>query len=85
MTRVSGIPVSIPAEDVELEGTLEVPDGATGIVAFAHESGSSRKSPHNTFVADVIHERGIGTLLFDLLTEAEDRTDPTLAAFASPS
>jgi len=65
--------VDIPVDDVELEGLLDVPDGATGVVVFAHGSGSSRKSPRNNFVAEVIRERGLGTLLFDLLTEAEDR------------
>jgi pimeloyl-ACP methyl ester carboxylesterase len=64
--------VSIPVNDVELEGMIEIPDGATGLVVFAHGSGSSRKSPRNNFVAEVIRERGLGTLLFDLLTEAED-------------
>lgn len=65
--------VSIPVGDVELEGMLELPEGATGLAVFAHGSGSSRKSPRNNFVAEVIRERGLGTLLFDLLTEAEDR------------
>lgn len=63
----------IPVDDVELEGILDVPDGATGLVVFAHGSGSSRKSPRNNFVAEVIRERGLGTLLFDLLTEEEDQ------------
>ena len=65
--------VSIPVENVELEGTLAVPGGARGLVIFSHGSGSSRKSPRNNFVAEVIRERGLGTLLFDLLTEEEDR------------
>ncbi|WP_181692230.1 dienelactone hydrolase family protein [Natronomonas sp. LN261] len=65
--------VSIPADGVELEGTLAIPDGASGLVVFAHGSGSSRKSPRNNFVAEVLRDRGLGTLLFDLLTEAEDR------------
>jgi len=65
--------VSIPVGDVELEGMLAVPEGASGLVVFAHGSGSSRKSPRNNFVAEVIRDRGLGTLLFDLLTEAEDR------------
>ena len=66
--------VHIPAKDVELEGDLNVPDGATGLVVFAHGSGSSRKSPRNNFVAEVIRDRGLGTLLFDLLTEEEDQS-----------
>lgn len=65
--------MSIPVDDVTLEGMLDVPDGATGLVVFAHGSGSSRKSPRNNFVAEVIRERGLGTLLFDLLTEEEDQ------------
>lgn len=64
---------SIPAGDVALEGDLRVPEGATGVVAFAHGSGSSRHSPRNNFVADELRQRGLGTLLFDLLTEREDR------------
>lgn len=66
-------PETIPVDDVELEGELVVPDGASGVVIFAHGSGSSRHSPRNNFVAETIRERGLGTLLFDLLTEAEDR------------
>ena len=65
--------VSIDLEDVTLEGTLGVPPEASGVVVFAHGSGSSRLSPRNNFVADEIRERGVGTLLFDLLTEEEDR------------
>jgi len=64
--------VRIPADGVELEGALVVPDGAPGLVAFAHGSGSSRHSPRNNYVAGVLQEHGLGTLLFDLLTEAED-------------
>jgi alpha-beta hydrolase superfamily lysophospholipase len=65
--------VSIPVDGVTLEGALAVPPDAPGIVVFAHGSGSSRKSPRNNFVAEVIRDRGLGTLLFDLLTAAEDR------------
>jgi pimeloyl-ACP methyl ester carboxylesterase len=74
MSRTSENRVSIPVDDVELEGMLDIPGGATGLVVFAHGSGSSRKSPRNNFVAEVIRDRGLGTLLFDLLTEEEDRT-----------
>ena len=73
MTQRSETLVDIPVEGVELEGMLEVPPGATGLVVFAHGSGSSRKSPRNNYVAEAIRERGLGTLLFDLLTEEEDR------------
>lgn len=77
MSGTKPTPVTIPADGVELEGDLAVPPGASGLVVFAHGSGSSRKSPRNNFVADVIRERGLGTLLFDLLTEEEDRTYET--------
>ena len=70
-TESEGI-VRIPAGGVELEGALAVPDDAPGIVLFAHGSGSSRHSPRNNYVAGVLREHGVGTLLFDLLTEAED-------------
>ncbi|KTG27802.1 dienelactone hydrolase family protein [Haloferax profundi] len=70
-------PVTIPADGVELEGDLGIPEGASGLVVFAHGSGSSRKSPRNNYVADVIREHGVGTLLFDLLTEEEDQTYET--------
>ena len=63
--------VTIPIDGAELEGLLQVPAGARGIVLFAHGSGSSRLSPRNLAVARAFHERGLGTLLFDLLTPAE--------------
>ncbi|MFF8840842.1 alpha/beta family hydrolase [Streptomyces sp. NPDC015130] len=63
--------VRIPATGATLAGRLAVPDGATGIVLFAHGSGSSRHSPRNRAVADALNQAGLGTLLFDLLTEAE--------------
>lgn len=64
--------VGIRAGALELEGALEIPVRAGGIVLFAHGSGSSRMSPRNRFVAGELHRRGIATLLFDLLIEAED-------------
>ena len=64
--------VHIPADEIRLEGELILPSGAQGVVAFAHGSGSSRHSPRNTFVAGVLQAAGLGTLLFDLLTRAED-------------
>jgi putative phosphoribosyl transferase len=63
--------VRIVSDTVELEGTLAIPAGAHGIVLFAHGSGSSRLSPRNTYVAEELRKAGIGTLLFDLLTEEE--------------
>jgi putative phosphoribosyl transferase len=61
---------------VELAGRLTVPEGARGLVLFAHGSGSSRRSPRNRYVAGVLNQAGLGTLLFDLLTsdEGSDRT-----------
>jgi alpha-beta hydrolase superfamily lysophospholipase len=56
---------------VGLEGTLVLPAVSHGVVLFAHGSGSSRLSPRNARVADALHELGLGTLLFDLLTEYE--------------
>lgn len=65
--------VHIPAGSVELDGELILPPTVKGVVAFAHGSGSSRFSPRNTYVAEVLQQQGIGTLLFDLLTREEDR------------
>ncbi|MGZ0018498.1 dienelactone hydrolase family protein [Nitrosomonas sp. wSCUT-2] len=65
--------VKIPAGSIELSGELILPQGAKGIVLFAHGSGSSRFSPRNTYVANVLQQHGIATLLFDLLTRAEDQ------------
>jgi dienelactone hydrolase len=63
--------VQIPAGILRLEGTLNLPEGATGTVLFAHGSGSSRFSPRNAYVARMLQNAGLGTLLFDLLSEAE--------------
>lgn len=67
--------VTIPAASVALDGVLALPDGATGIVVFAHGSGSSRHSPRNRQVAGALQQAGFATLLFDLLTEDEAATD----------
>jgi dienelactone hydrolase len=64
--------VHIPANGIELEGALVIPAMACGVVLFAHGSGSSRHSPRNNFVAEVLQTAGIGTLLIDLLTREED-------------
>ncbi|MFK3729059.1 phosphoribosyltransferase family protein [Streptomyces sp. NPDC088090] len=63
--------VRIPVGDLELRGDLALPDGAAGLVLFAHGSGSGRHSPRNRAVAGALNRAGLGTLLFDLLTEAE--------------
>lgn len=67
--------IQIVAGPVLLTGELNVPAEATGIVVFAHGSGSSRHSPRNQYVARVIRDAGVGTLLFDLLTRAEEARD----------
>ena len=67
--------VQIPSGDVSLEGDLNIPAGAKGIVLFAHGSGSSRLSPRNRFVAGVLNKAGLATLLMDLLTAEEERID----------
>ena len=67
--------VRVGAGRVSLEGTLSIPEHAPGIVLFAHGSGSSRHSPRNRYVASVIQEAGMGTLLFDLLTREEEAVD----------
>jgi dienelactone hydrolase len=69
--------VRIPIGNVTLEGILAVPEAADSIVLFAHGSGSSRRSPRNNFVAKVLFDAGIATLLFDLLTEEEDEVYET--------
>ncbi|MHB1530924.1 dienelactone hydrolase family protein [Acidithiobacillus sp.] len=65
--------VTIHADGESLEGTLALPPDARGLVLFAHGSGSSRLSPRNNYVAQVLRSGGVGTLLFDLLSEEEDR------------
>ena len=68
-------PVRIPIGTAELAGDLVVPAGAGALVLFAHGSGSSRHSPRNRFVAEALRWRGVGTLLFDLLTAEEEEED----------
>jgi putative phosphoribosyl transferase len=65
----------IELSDANLFGDLNVPNGALGLVIFAHGSGSGRKSSRNRFVARVLQEHRVGTLLFDLLTLEEERLD----------
>ena len=68
-------PVQIPIGSLSLSGDLDALHGVQGIVLFAHGSGSSRHSPRNRYVAKVLQEANLGTLLFDLLTEDEERID----------
>jgi putative phosphoribosyl transferase len=67
--------VQIRSGAAMLNGELSIPGGATGVVLFAHGSGSGRHSPRNQFVARTIREAGVGTLLFDLLTSEEEAID----------
>src|SRR5262245_6658052 len=67
--------VQIAAGAVTLNGDLGLPDRATGCVLFAHGSGSSRRSSRNRFVAAELRDAGLATMLMDLLTEQEERTD----------
>ena len=67
--------VLVPAGPVELAGDLAVPEGARGVVVFAHGSGSGRGSPRNRRVADELQDAAVGSLLVDLLTPEEDEVD----------
>ena len=67
--------VRIVIGSAQLEGNLSLPEDASGVVLFAHGSGSSRHSPRNQYVAQALREGGLGTLLIDLLTAAEERED----------
>ena len=75
--------VRIPVGAAVLDGDLVIPDGATGLVVFAHGSGSSRRSPRNRQVAEVLQRRGLATLLFDLLTP--QKLLLLKSAFSSPA
>ena len=67
--------VRIPSDSIYLDGNLDIPEGAKGIVVFVHGSGSSRHSPRNQYVAQELQRNGLATLLFDLLTVEEERID----------
>jgi dienelactone hydrolase len=75
VSPASSIDVSIAFEGFSLDGLLTIPEPAKGLVVFAHGSGSSRFSSRNRFVAEILNEAGIATLLFDLLTEEEEDLD----------
>src|SRR5262245_55396663 len=66
---------SISINGVTLGARLAIPSNATGLVIFAHGSGSSRHSPRNQYVAEALREAGLGTLLFDLLTAEEEHSE----------
>ena len=65
--------IAIPLKNVVLKGDLYIPENPIGLVLFSHGSGSSRLSPRNNYVANQLHKKDLATLLFDLLTEREDR------------
>jgi len=69
------VAIRVPAGKVELAADLSLPQEAAGLVVFAHGSGSSRQSPRNRHVADVLNHGLIGTILIDLLTEDEETVD----------
>jgi dienelactone hydrolase len=75
--------LKIPVGNVEVEGNMFLPPGASGIVVFAHGSGSSRFSPRNQYVAKEINKANIGTLLFDLLTPGEEEEDELTGEYRS--
>jgi putative phosphoribosyl transferase len=68
-------PVLVTLNSVRLKGNLVIPAGAQGLVLFAHGSGSSRHSPRNRYVANVLQTAGLATLLFDLLAAEEEDID----------
>lgn len=67
--------LNIELSDIKLLGDLSLPTAARGLVIFVHGSGSSRSSPRNQHIASYFSERGLATLLFDLLTAPEERID----------
>lgn len=74
------VAVAIPIDQHQhLEGDLQIPKGAKGLVLFAHGSGSSRHSPRNRHVAHVLQNGGVATLLIDLLTPEEEEEDQMTA------
>ena len=75
MTTTTGSLVQVTAGAITLEGDLTIPEGARGIVLFAHGSGSSRHSPRNRFVASELQHSTLATLLIDLLTAEEEQVD----------
>ncbi|HEV8130524.1 MAG TPA: dienelactone hydrolase family protein [Acidobacteriota bacterium] len=75
MAAILAQSVTVTSGEVHLEGEMNLPAGASGIVLFAHGSGSSRHSPRNKYVAQIIQQAGLGTLLFDLLTRQEEAID----------
>lgn len=77
--RAAAESVRIPAGGALLDGDLIIPEGSSGLVVFAHGSGSGRHSPRNRAVAAALRESGLGTLLLDLLTPDEEIVDEETA------
>jgi len=69
--------ISIPLKHLTLKANLYMPENARGLVIFSHGSGSSRLSPRNNYVANILNQKGLATLLLDLLTETEDKSYET--------
>ena len=78
-STVTTVPVRVDADGVVLNGDLTIPTDARGLVAFSHGSGSSRFSPRNRAVADVLLHAHLATLMLDLLTQDEERIDEVTA------
>ena len=74
-TLIEHASVSIPAGDMLLQGDLSIPSMPSGVVLFAHGSGSSRHSPRNRYVAEALNEHSLWALLVDLLTAEEEQED----------
>lgn len=81
METVTSRPIRLDLAGAVLNGDLSLPPGVRGLVLFAHGSGSSRQSPRNRAVAEVLQRGRLGTLLLDLLTDQEDFADATTAEF----
>src|SRR5687768_5784689 len=82
MPAISAESIAIPiGGGQQIEADLRVPDRATGLVVFAHGSGSSRFSSRNRAVAETLQNRGLGTLLLDLLTREEEKVDVRTAEY----
>lgn len=79
MAEAGEAEVLVKVDSLKLEGVLHLPRNCVGVVLFAHGSGSSRYSPRNRYVAKMLQQRQIGTLLFDLLTRDEERMDEATA------
>jgi putative phosphoribosyl transferase len=74
-TSIQRVTIRLPIDDEQIYGDLAIPENAKGLVLFAHGSGSSRLSPRNQSVAEVLQNSRLATFLLDLLTEREERID----------